>query len=143
MGERKALSSFLADVISWAAKVWSLGTIGLVLLIFVGEAVSPSTAAAFTPSELLGLLFFPIGMCLGLLLAWRREALGGAITVASVVAFYVWNYLDRGTFPRGPYFLLLAAPGVLFSLAALLSRSTPEQFRSLGGEPQPPDSPQS
>ncbi len=138
MSERKALTHFLTDVIRWAAKVWSLGSVGLVLLIFVGEALSPSTSDPFTSSELIGLLFFPIGTCLGMVLAWRREALGGTMTVASIVAFYGWMYLDRGDFPRGPYFLLIAAPGILFSLAALLSRSAPQQSDAPVNESQPP-----
>jgi hypothetical protein len=141
MSEREALKSFLADVIRWAARVWSLASIGLVLLIFIGEALSPSTSEVFRPGELVGLLFFPMGNCLGMVLAWRREALGGAVTIASMVAFYTWMYLDRGSLPRGPYFLLLAAPGILFSLAALLSRTTSEPINTPGGESQPPDSP--
>jgi hypothetical protein len=140
MSEREALKSFLADVIRWAARVWSLASIGLVLLIFIGEALSPSTSEVFTPGELVGLLFFPTGTCLGMVLAWRREALGGAVTIASMAAFYTWMYLDRAGLPRGPYFLLLAAPGILFSLAALLSRTTSEPFNTPGGESQPPDS---
>jgi FtsH-binding integral membrane protein len=139
MSERKTRTALLADVIRWTAKVWSLATIGLVLLIFVGEAVSPSTPAAFTPSELVGLLFFPIGVCLGMILAWRREALGGGVTVASVVAFYVWMYLDRASFPHGPYFVLIAAPGILFILAALLSRSAAGQSHTKVGKSQPSD----
>jgi hypothetical protein len=139
MSEGKALTHFLADVVRWTAKVWSLATIGLVLLIFVGEAVSPSTSAGFTPSELVGLVFFPIGTCLGMVLAWRREALGGAVTIASMVAFYTWMYLDRASFPRGPYFLVVAAPGFLFSLAALLSRSVAGRSSTPAGESQPPD----
>ncbi len=140
MSEREALKSFLADVIRWAARVWSLASIGLVLLIFIGEALSPSTSEVFTPGELVGLLFFPIGTCLGMVLAWRREALGGAVTIASMAAFYTWMYLGRGSLPRGPYFLLLAAPGILFSLAALLSRTMSEPINTPGGESQPPDS---
>jgi hypothetical protein len=139
MSERKALTRFVADVTRWTAKVWSLATIALVLLIFVGELVSPTTSEGFAPSELVSLLFFPIGTCLGMVLAWRREALGGALTIGSMLAFYAWMYLDRGFFPRGPYFLLIAAPGLLFSLAAALSRSAPERPSPSAGESQPPD----
>jgi len=139
MSERKALARFLTGVIRWSAKAWSLASIGLVLLIFVGEALSPSTSDPITPSELVGFLFFPIGTCLGMALAWRRESLGGGLTLASMVAFYVWMYLDRGTFPRGPYFLLIAAPGILFGLAAMLSRFVLQQSDAAARESQPPD----
>ena len=130
MSERKALARFLAGVIRWSAKVWSLASIGFVLLIFVGEALSLSTSDPMKPSELVGFLFFPIGTCLGMALAWRHEGLGGGLTIASIVAFYVWMEIDRGAFPRGPYFLLIAAPGMLFSLAALLSRFALQQSNS-------------
>jgi len=134
MSEGNKLTPFVADILRWTAKVWSLAALGLLLVIFVGELISPTTAEGFTQSELVGLLFFPIGTCLGMVLAWRRELLGGAVTLASMVAFYIWMYLDRAFFPRGPYFLLIAAPGVLFSLAGLLSPSARAQPDSPAGQ---------
>jgi len=104
------------------AKIWSIASIGFILLMFVGEALHPSTAASFTSSELVGLLFFPVGVCLGMILAWRREVLGGGITVASLLAFYAWCLLERGRLPGGSYFALVAAPGILFLVHWLLSR---------------------
>jgi hypothetical protein len=105
------------------AQVWSIVAIGFVLLILVGEDFYPSTPARPTPAEWVGLFFFPFGVCVGMILAWRRELLGGGITIASLLAFYAWHYVVRGQLPGGPYFALVAAPGLLFLMLGLLSRS--------------------
>jgi hypothetical protein len=51
------------------------------------------------------------------LLGWKWELLGGSLTVIGLIAFYLLDFLFSGTFPRGPYFLLLASPGILFLYA--------------------------
>lgn len=104
------------------ARIWSFASIGFLVLVFVGEAVFPSTTAAPTPSEWVGLSLFPGGVCLGMILAWRREGLGGGVTLASLLAFYAWNLEERGKFPGEPYFVLIAAPGLLFLLHWWLAR---------------------
>jgi hypothetical protein len=47
--------------------------------------------------------------------------LGGGLTVTGMVVFYVtwWLY---GKTPRGPFFVLIAAPGTLFLLSWLLTK---------------------
>jgi len=37
------------------------------------------------PMQWLGFLFYPVGISIGMILAWRRECLGGGITVACLV----------------------------------------------------------
>ena len=75
-----------------------------------------------TAQEWIGLALFPIGLSIGLILAWRHEAAGGFVSVACTVAFYIWNLVRSGYLPRGPFFCLLAAPSLLFITAALLFR---------------------
>jgi hypothetical protein len=60
-------------------------SIGLILLFFVGEGFSPAQVA---PKEWVGLVFFPIGVVVGMVVAWRKESWGGGITVVSLFAFY-------------------------------------------------------
>jgi hypothetical protein len=43
--------------------------------------------------------------------------LGGLVTVAAFIAFYLTNFLFSGRFPDGPYFLVFADPGFLFLLS--------------------------
>jgi hypothetical protein len=109
--------------IRWLARVWSMASIGFVLLMFVGSALAEGfNPAQFAFRELVGLLFFPFGVCLGMILAWRREGLGGGMTVGSLLAFYAALRVMDGRFPRGPWFALVAAPGLLFLVCWLLSR---------------------
>ena len=102
--------------IRWCARLWSIATIGLVLLFLVGEPFHP------TPKEWLGLIFFPFGICAGMIVAWRKEGLGGTITVGSLLVFYGVHFLTAGRLPHGWAWVVFAAPGFLFLLSWYRSR---------------------
>ncbi len=114
-------------VLSGLARIWSLASIVFVLVFLFGDFLSGHSAKP-TAAEWIGLALFPAGVIVGLVVAWFRKGLGGAVAIVSLIAFYLWYFLERGTFPRGPYFLLVAAPGVLFLLSSLLSRP-PQEMR--------------
>jgi hypothetical protein len=114
----------LLCVLRWSARVLSILAVGVVFMFAFGEGLNLSH---FTASELALFLFFPVGVCLGMVLAWRWEGLGGGITVASMAAFYLVQRLTSSSFPRGFAFVALAAPGFLFLLCRLCARSTPRQ----------------
>jgi hypothetical protein len=97
----------------------SILAIGIVLLFAFGEGLNLSQ---FTARELVLFVFFPLGVCLGMVVAWRWEGLGGGITMASLAAFYLVNRLLSSSFPRGLAFVALAAPGLLFLLCWLWTR---------------------
>jgi len=59
--------------------------------------------------------------------AWRWEGLGGGITVASFAGFYLAHFLQSSHLPRGFAFAAVAAPGFLFLLSWLLTRSAAKQ----------------
>lgn len=120
MNERDVRTNAVV-VMRWFARVWGLAIVALVVLFAAMYAVSPD-APPPTPSDWVGLALFPVGVCVGLVLAWRWEGLGGAITIGSYVAFYLWMYLSGGGFPSGPYFSLAAVPGALFLMCRFLSR---------------------
>jgi len=101
----------------WIARAWSVATIALVLAFIVGERSLPSG-----PREWLGFLFFPFGICVGMIVAWKKESLGGFITVASLLAAYVIHFATTGTLLKGWAWLAFAAPGFLFLLLSQLSR---------------------
>jgi hypothetical protein len=128
-GEDKTMSETLASrALSWVARIWSLASIVFVLVFLFGEGLSGHGAQP-TAAEWIGLALWPGGVAVGLVVAWFRRGLGGAVAIGCLIAFYVWNLLERATFPRGPYFLLVAAPGILFLLSSLLSRPR-HQMRS-------------
>jgi hypothetical protein len=49
-----------------------------------------------------------------MVLAWWKEGVGGGITVASLVGFYILYLLTKGSLPPGWAWFILAAPGFLF-----------------------------
>ncbi len=102
------------------ASAWGAVNLLLIVFLLVGEL----TAGGRGPSarEWLGLALWPIGVGIGLIFCWFHARLGGWITLGSLVAFYLWNLYAVGSFPRGPYFILFAAPGALYLLADWMHR---------------------
>ncbi|MFQ6058917.1 MAG: hypothetical protein ACE5MB_08595, partial [Anaerolineae bacterium] len=122
MNETRTSRDRGVTAIRWSARLWSIASVGFVLLMFVGSALAEGfNPAQFAFRDLVGLFFFPFGVCLGMILAWRWEGLGGGMTVGSLLAFYAALRVMDGRFPQGPWFALVAAPGVLFLMCWLLS----------------------
>ena len=110
-------------IVRWIARISSGLAAGLILLIFIGEGF----AEGFEP--LLHLSIRETAMMvafaavwLGLLLGWKWELCGGLLTVCGIAAFYLLDYAFSGTFPRGPFFLTLASPSLLFLYCGLRTR---------------------
>lgn len=122
------LSTQLAIVIRWLARLGSLVSIGLLLAFLFGEG---GVGQQLSAPEWLGLLFFPGGVIVGMLLGWWREGWGGAVVIVSLAAFYAEQYFLDGRIPTGPWFLIFALPGLLFAFNWLLTH------RGSGGA-QPP-----
>ena len=105
-------------VIELLARAGSIASITLLISIFWGEAFHPSEISA---TEWVGLVFFPIGVVIGLIVAWWKEGVGSVVTVASLVSFYlVYGYLLRNHI-GGLAFIAFASPGFLFLAHWLLS----------------------
>ncbi len=107
-------------VTRWVARAWSILNI-LVVLLFVVIEIVGSGGVLPTLQECMGLALWPIGVAVGLIVAWYRETLGAILALGSLIAFYAWNLLRSGKPPQGPFFLLFAAPAFVFLIAAFLS----------------------
>ena len=108
---------FPLAVIELLARVTSIASITLLIMLFAGEGFHPSHVA---PKEWIGLLFFPIGVIIGMIVAWWKEGVGSVLTVASLIGFYiVYGYLLRNHI-GGWAFVVFASPGFLFLLHWLL-----------------------
>lgn len=107
----------LAPALRWAARIWSVASIVLVLGFIIGEGFNPSGL-----NEWIGVLLFPIGISIGMILAWWWEGAGGCVTVGCLVAFYAVHLVTAGRFPKGWAYLVFAAPGFLFVLYSRLSQ---------------------
>ena len=114
------------QVVRWIARISAGFAAALILLIFIGEGL----IGGFEPllhisiRETLMMAAF-IAVWLGLLLGWKRELYGGLLTACGVVAFYLVDYVFTCTFPRVPYFLIFASPGLLFLYCGLQTRKKP------------------
>jgi hypothetical protein len=102
-----------------AARILSILVIGIELLLIFGEGIHPSTTM-----DWIGLLFFPVGISAGMILAWWKEGLGGIITVGSLVAFYMIHYATLQTLPNGAGWFSLSSPGFLFLIHWYITRET-------------------
>ena len=112
-------TSSLALVSRWTARVWSILSVVFILTFVVGEGMGGSGPRPDLKAWV-GLALFPIGVCAGLAVSWFRERWGGILAFGCLIAFYAWDWLLFGQWPRGPFFLLVAAPGLLFLLAGFL-----------------------
>lgn len=114
-------------VLRWTGRIWSLASLAFLISFALGNRATP------TGSEVVGLVLFPGGVAAGLVIGWWREGAGGATAVMSLAAFYAWSLLFHGGVPHGPWFLLVAAPGPIFVICALL--------QEIHGAPPDPRSP--
>ncbi len=110
--------------LKWLARALSVAAVGAIVLFAFGEGAHLSR---LTASELVLFLFFPLGVCLGMVVAWRWEGAGSGITIASLAAFYAAHRLVSPGFPRGFAFAALASPAFLFLLHWLLKRTSQPQ----------------
>ena len=118
MSSNSIKTNFAQYLFRWTARGLSVLTTLVLLLFLFGE---PFPAAKLTAREWTGLLFFPFGIMLGFAVAWWKEAVGAAITILSLAAFYlVYGLLLNGKV--GWLFIVFAVPGFLFMISAMLSR---------------------
>jgi len=114
-------SATLSKILRWTGRVLSIVSIGILLLFLIGES-DFSQPPQLTFKEWLGLLFFPGGIVVGMIVAWRRERLGAIIALGSLAAFYLLQLIFFGDFPGGPFFLLFTLPALLIGIAGWLSK---------------------
>jgi hypothetical protein len=112
-GNAGARHQMMIKIVRWAARLWSIASVGLLLLFIFGE----QPVNRVRPSEWLLLVFFPLGISLGMILGWWKEGLGGSITVGSLLLFYMIHFALTHTFPVGWAFLAFSFPGFLFLLS--------------------------
>jgi hypothetical protein len=116
-------SNKLEGAIRWTARVWTAASLLFLSAFIFGGAEQLGNWPTMT--QWVALAFFPTGIVAGLLIALWKEALGGGITIGSLLGFYAWRIAVTGHLAAGPWFALIAAPGLLFLIAGLLTNSRP------------------
>ncbi len=94
----------------WVARGVAACMVGVFAMIAAGEGMQPSLLSR---SEMLMFIALFVALA-GMIVAWRHEGLGGAMSVAGVMSFYLLNFAATGRFPAGLFFPLLFVPGLLF-----------------------------
>ena len=112
----------LSITILWIARISSLGSIAF-LLFMVGGHLFGSEPSSGTPTfgEMIALSFFPLGVIIGLITAWKWDGLGGMIAVGSIISFHLTMFILHEKPSFDPLIDALAAPGLLFLLSWFLS----------------------
>jgi hypothetical protein len=99
------------------ARLGSIASITLIVLLFWSEALNPSEISW---TQWAGLIFFPVGVTIGMIVAWWKEGLGSVVTLGSLAAFYlVYGYVFKNHI-GGWAFITFASPAFLFMLHWLL-----------------------
>jgi peptidoglycan/LPS O-acetylase OafA/YrhL len=114
----------ISKILRWIARIWSILVLLFLVVMFAGSILFPEDGSGeWQTVEIIAAFFFPIGVMVGLIYAWKNELLGGLATVASFIIFSILILIPRGAlFRGGPVFLLVTMPGVLFVITGLLSR---------------------
>jgi len=108
-------------ILRWFTRIWSYFVVAFILL-FVGAHIFGSGIGKMDLAEGFAFAFFPIGLTLGLIIAWWKEGLGGLIATGSIIAFHLIMFIDNGNPDFVLFIELLAFPGPLFIICCLLSR---------------------
>jgi hypothetical protein len=104
-------------IIHWIARTWAALIVAFMLFMFIAHIIEDGIGPVFDFSSRDVLMMISmICSVIGLGLAWKWECLGGWMTVGGMLAFYLSDYIFSGDFPRGPVFLIIAFPGILFLL---------------------------
>jgi hypothetical protein len=96
------------------ARVLTAVLVGVVLVIFVGVTLD----GGFNPLKLKGveplqmILFWTA--CIGMVVAWRRPVIGGALSLGGMILFFAVEFAVRGAPPGGLLLYLMLLPGILF-----------------------------
>jgi len=104
----------------WLARLTSLLSLAIVAMFLLAEPFNPRNVRG---REWVGFVCFPIGVMIGLIIAWWKEGLGATISLCSLAAFYLIYGWLMGSNVNSLAFVVFASPAFLFLVAWLLSRS--------------------
>ncbi|MCK5052039.1 MAG: hypothetical protein KAS53_09985 [Candidatus Cloacimonetes bacterium] len=108
-------------ILRWIARIWSYLVVTFIVL-FVGAHLFSSDGIGLELDDAIAFAFFPIGLTVGLIIAWWKEGLGGIIATGSIIGFHLTMLFVHGKPDFVLFIELLAVPGLLFIICWLLSR---------------------
>lgn len=110
---------YLLRIVARASDVVCLA---IIILFFIAEDMMFGQVSL---SEWAGLFFFPMGVFIGLVLAWHEELMGGLLIALSVTGFYVvYGWLLNSSIYQSWALLPFLVPGILFIAYGMARSST-------------------
>ena len=62
----------LITILRWIARIWSIASVGFISFMVIAEMIGPEESATFDSlSDVVQFLFFPTGICIGMIIAWK------------------------------------------------------------------------
>ena len=96
----------------WTARIVGAASLLLLLLFLFGSFDWTKMSGGDVIAELI----FPVGIMLGLILAWRMEFAGGALTLGSVLTFnLIYGLALEESLTHNWWYVFFAIPGALFA----------------------------
>jgi len=102
----------------WLARILGGLVILFLLLMAIGELFTDSEITTVKSSDVVALLLFPISTIIGLLIAFKRESIGGMITVGGIMTLHIL----RPELASSVLINSFAIPGLLYIIYAVWSK---------------------
>ncbi|MFC1887726.1 hypothetical protein ACFLYK_02850 [Candidatus Cloacimonadota bacterium] len=103
--------------LEWITRIWSILSIVFIVVFFIGSFISNKDIAGDGPPSVMIFIFFPIGLLIGLIIAWKYKRIGGTIAVLSMILFHLTVEPELVLFID-----LLAFPGLLFFILGIIEK---------------------
>jgi hypothetical protein len=108
--------SVLPTVVRWMARLSGMLIAGLYLFFAIGEFITPHSGHSPTFVEGTGIALLTV-TCAGMLVAWRWELPGAALSLVSLIGFTLLIRVNNHSMT-----VVLAVPGILYILDWVLHR---------------------
>jgi len=109
-------------ILEFLAKIWSILSLVFILVFFLGYGFG-SDKGQIPISEIVNFIFFPIGLFIGLVLAWKFKLTGGLIAVVSMIMFHLIMFIRSGNPDFVLMLELLAVPGLIFLILGIAEKA--------------------
>lgn len=121
MAERDFTPSRSMRAVLWIARIMSAMIVVFLVFMVVAYTVNPmGSGSGPTVTEWFGLALFPFGLCVGYVIGWRWQLLGGAIGLVCLAAFL---FLMRER-DLTPIISAVGVPAVLYIVYGIYRRQT-------------------
>lgn len=95
-------------------RIWGGLIAAFLIFMILGHIIGPSDSEAFpTLLDLFAMIFFPVGVTIGLIYSFKNEYTGGFITVFCMLVFYLIILIPRLSFRMIPTTLIIVGPGII------------------------------